>query len=77
MARYNTSHSAEVRLCCPGTDGFQIAVDFTPPLHQIVIHLQAEKETFRQAEITRQPEVGIGGESRLPSTISLMRRGAT
>jgi hypothetical protein len=31
-------------------------------LHQIIVHLQAEKETFRQAEIACQPAVSIGGK---------------
>jgi hypothetical protein len=46
----------------PRADGFQIAVDLAPPLHQIVVHLQAEKEPFRQAEIAGEPQIGVGGD---------------
>jgi hypothetical protein len=43
-------------------DGFQVAVDLSPALHQVIVHLQAKEEPFREAaKITRQPKIGIRG----------------
>src|SRR6185295_2375649 len=43
----------------------QVAVNLTSPLHQVVVHLQAKKESFRETEIAREPKVGIGGDVSL------------
>jgi hypothetical protein len=42
-------------------DGFQVAVDLSPALHQVIVHLQAKEEPLREAKITRQPKIGIRG----------------
>jgi hypothetical protein len=65
MGCYITSQSKEARLCGARPDRFEIAVDLTPPLHQIIVHLQAEKEAFRQAEIAREPKVSVGSNISL------------
>jgi len=77
MGAYNIGRATETCLCCAWPDRFEIAVDLAAPLHQIEVHLQPEKESFRQAKIAGKPQIGIAVTSRLPSTISLMRRGAT
>jgi len=33
-------------LCGAWSNGLEIAIDFPPSLHQIIIHLQAEKEAL-------------------------------
>ena len=38
------------------------AKDLAAPLHQIEVHLQPEKESFRQAKIAGKPQIGIGGD---------------
>jgi hypothetical protein len=54
-------------LCGAWSNGLEIAIDFPPSLHQIIIHLQAEKEALRQSEIARQPQVGLRNSSRRTS----------
>jgi hypothetical protein len=53
MASYSTGRAR--------ADGLQVAVDLAASLHQIVVHLQAEKEPLRQAKIAGQPQIGVGG----------------
>ncbi len=40
-------------------NGFKIVADLPPPLHQVVVRLQPEKEPFADAEVARQAQVGI------------------
>src|SRR5215213_2794491 len=44
----------------PRPDRLQIALDLAPPLHQVEVCLQSEKEALRQSEIARQPQISIG-----------------
>jgi hypothetical protein len=62
MVSYNTGRSTETRLSGARPDRFEITVDLAPPLHQIVVHLQAKKEPFGQAKITREPQIGVGSD---------------
>jgi hypothetical protein len=63
MASYYTGyHTVGSLTCLCGSrpDRFEIAVDLASPLHQIEIHLQPKKEPLRQAEITGEPQIGVG-----------------
>ena len=42
-----------------GTNRLQIRSDLPPSLHQIIVHLKAQEKPFRNAEITRQSQIGI------------------
>src|SRR5581483_9496049 len=46
---------------CPWTDRLQIAIDLSPALDQIVVHLEPEEKPFRDAEIACKPQIGIRG----------------
>jgi len=43
-----------------------------------MVSLQLQEKSIAEAEIAGEPQIGVGGDGpRLPSTISLMRRGGT
>ena len=44
---------------------FEVGSEFAAALHEIVIRLEAKKETGRQAEIAGQPQVRVGGDRAL------------
>ncbi len=46
-------------------DGLELVADLTPALPQIVVSLQAEEESFRHAEVTREPQVRVGSDRAL------------
>jgi DNA polymerase-4 len=56
---------------------WRIAVDLATPLHQVKVHLQAQEKSLRDAEITGEPEVGVGSNVALwPDTaLSNLTRG--
>src|ERR1700730_8567973 len=59
------TRAAAVSSRCARADGLQVAVDFAPPLHQIIIHLQSEKKPLRQTEVACEPQIGVGGDIAL------------
>src|SRR5260370_31985840 len=65
MGYCSISRLTVTRLCGARADGFEIAVDFALPLHQVVVHLQPEKEAFRQPEIPGEPKVSVGSDVAL------------
>src|SRR5438045_2307394 len=65
MVAYSTGQSMDTCLCRARPDRLEIAIDLAPPLHQIEVHLQPEKEPFRYAEIAREPQIGISSNVSL------------
>src|ERR1700757_1955910 len=66
MGSYSTAtRRRQPRSCRARPDGLEIAVDFPTPLHQIVVHLQSEEESFREAEIAGKPQICVGSDISL------------
>ena len=51
--------------CRARLDRVEFRADLSAPLHEIVIGLQAEKETLRDAEIPREPQIRIRSDRPL------------
>src|SRR5438034_9381009 len=49
----------------PRSYRLELRANLSPPLHQLVVGLQAKKESFRYPEIARETQVGISCDSAL------------
>src|SRR3954469_15524020 len=49
----------------PWSDRLQLVSDLPPPFHELVVCLQADEEAFRHSKVTRETQVGVGGDGAL------------